>query len=227
MRILKYEQLDIAKPYIEAAGLAEETKPTNCVTGSKFKEVDTGVEFLFDEVTGTWLSQASGRTSIVGATVTLGSAVSYDGTEKTKAVSSVVLGTSTLTANTDYIVLHNKATEPGNYVLQVVGIGSYCGVISKDWTLAKGTGAVVAEPDSLSLSDTAGESALTITGDGNVYIASSNEEVATAEIIGTNAVVTPVGVGEATVTITLEGNDHYTGATDEIAVTVSAADNDT
>lgn len=42
------------KPYIEAAGLSTDTKPTDCVTGSVFIEVDTANAYLFDEVSGDW-----------------------------------------------------------------------------------------------------------------------------------------------------------------------------
>ena len=228
VRVLYYVQTALDKPYIEAAGLAADDKPLYCVTGSKFKEVDTGAEFLFDEESGLWLTQTSGRTSIVDATVTLGSAVSYDGTEKTKSVSSVVLGTSTLTVNTDYIVVKNKGTEPGDYTLYVVGIGSYCGVIPKDWSIAKGTGSVTASPDTLSLDaeGTAGTSTLTVVGDGEVTVSSSDEDVATVEVSGTTVTVTPGAAGSATVTVTIAGTDHYTSGSDTIAVTVSAAGED-
>ena len=211
--------------FIDAAGLSSDTKPTEGIaTGSRFTEVDTVAEFLFDEESGMWLSQATGRTSIAGATVTLGSSPVYDGTEKTQTVSSVVLGETTLTADTDYKIANNKATEVGTHTLQIVGIGSYAGVISKEFTIVKGTGSVTASPDTLSLTagGDAGESTLTVVGDGAVSAEVSDDCVEVA-ISGSKMIVTPVEEGTATVTVTLAGSDHYTGGTDTISVTVEAA----
>ena len=227
--LVEYTFVDGMK-YAEFVGLNSDTKPTDdfLITGSKYTAVDTGVECLFDEESKTWIPQNSGngKTAITGATVTLGSAVTYDGTEKTKSVSSVKIGTTTLTVNTDYIITDNKATEVGDYTLHIVGIGSYTGVLSEAWSIGKGSGSVTASPDTLALTDTAGTSTLTVVGDGAVSVASSAEDVATAEVSGTTVTVTPVGVGSATITVILAGSDHYTGGTDTIAVTVSEPDPD-
>lgn len=227
IRILVDRLFEGGKHYIESAGNSADSKPADSiVTGSKFREVDTGVEYAFDETSGTWTAQNSGngKTSIAGATVTLGAAVTYDGTKKTKSVSSVVIGTTTLTANTDYTVKDNTGTEIGDYTLHIVGKGSYTGVIAEDWSIGKGTGSVIASPDTLTLTagGDAGTSALTVTGDGEISAESSDEAVATVAVSGTTVTVTPVAAGSATVTVTLAGSEHYTGATDTISVTVEA-----
>lgn len=225
VRIINGYTLQEGVMFVEAVGLSSDTKPTEGIaTGSRFTEVDTVAEFLFDEESGMWLSQATGRTSIAGATVTLGSSPAYDGTEKTQTVSSVVLGETTLTADTDYKIANNKATEVGTHTLQIVGVGSYAGVISKEFTIVKGTGSVTASPDSLSLTagGDAGESTLTVVGDGAVSAEASDDCVEVA-ISGSKVIVTPVEEGTATVTVTLAGSDHYTGGTDTISVTVEAA----
>ena len=228
IRVMFYNQMSTDKPYIEAAGLASDSKPTGCVTGSKFTEVDTGKEFLYDEESMTWtaINSGNGRTPLTGATVTLGAAVSYDGTQKTKTVSSVKMGSTTLTANTDYIVKDNTGTEVGDYTLHIVGIGSYTGILSEAWSIGKGTGSVTASPDSLSLTagGDAGTSSLTVTGDGAVTAESSDEDIATAEVSGTTVTVTPVGEGSATITVTLAASEHYTTASDTISVTVAEAE---
>ena len=212
--------------YSEMFGLSSDDKPEDgLITGSKFIEVDTGIEYRFDEESRTWTPQNSGngKTSIIGATVTLGSAVKYDGTEKTKSVSTVKIGATTLTENTDYIVKDNKATEVGNYVLYIVGIGSYTGAIAEGWSIAKGDGSVTASPDSLSLTAGSddGTSTLTVTGDGAISVSSSAEAVATAEVSGTTVTVHPLAEGSATITVTMAASDHYTTASDTIAVTVA------
>lgn len=217
--------------YSEMFGLSTDDKPVDgLITGSKFIEVDTGIVYLFDEESQTWTpsNSGNGKTNIKGATVTLGSAVKYDGTEKTKAVSSVVLGTTTLTENTDYIVKDNKATDIGNYTLHIVGIGSYTGVLSEAWSIGIGDGSVSASPDSLSLTAGSddGTSTLTVTGDGAISVSSSAEAVATAEVSGTTVTVHPLAEGSATITVTMAATDHYTTASDTISVTVEAAADD-
>lgn len=214
--------------YSEMFGLSSDDKPVDgLITGSKFLEVDTGIEYRYDEESATWTPQNSGngKTNIVGATVTLGSALKYDGTEKTKAVSSVVLGTTTLTEDTDYIVKGDKATDVGNYTLYIVGIGSYTGVIAEDWEIGKGDGSVTASPDSLSLTaeGSDGTSTLSVTGDGVISVSSSAEAVATAEVSGTTVTVHPLTAGSATITVTMAASDRYTTASDTIAVTVAEA----
>ena len=231
MRKLVEIMFDENKWYIEAVGMSGETKPSEgIITGSKFTEADTGIESVFDEESGEWFAQntGNGRTSISGATVTLGSSPKYDGTEKTQSVSSVKIGATTLVADTDYKVKDNKATDVGTHVLHIVGIGSYTGAIAVDFQIAKGDGSVTASPDSLSLTEggDAGESALTITGDGAVSVESSAVAVATAELVGSNVIVTPVGEGSATITVTLADGDNYNGGTDTISVTVAAAESD-
>jgi len=229
MRKLVEIMFDENKWYIEAVGLSGETKPSEgIVTGSKFTEADTGIESVFDEESGEWFAQntGNGRTSIAGATVTLGSSPKYDGTEKTQSVSSVKIGATTLVADTDYKVKDNKATNVGTHVLHIVGIGSYTGVVAESFQIAKGDGSVTASPDSLSLTEggDSGESALTVTGDGALSVESSAVAVATAEIVGSNVIVTPVGEGSATITVTLADGDNYTGGNDTISVTVAAAE---
>ena len=228
IRVIVNRAFSYGLDYIEAYGLSSDDKPvTGIVTGSRFTEVDTGVEYRFDEVTATWVPQNSGngKTSIVGATVTLGASPAYDGTEKTQGVSSVVLGETTLTVSTDYDVIGNKATLPGSYTLYIIGKGSYTGVIPKTYTVGKGAGSVTASPDTLTLTEggDAGESALTVTGDGALSVESSAEAVATATLEGNTVTVTPVGDGSATVTVTLAEGALYDGATDTISVTVDAA----
>ncbi|MBR2681604.1 MAG: hypothetical protein IKE23_12830 [Exiguobacterium sp.] len=50
------------KKYVELFGLSTDSKPTSgIVTGSKFTEVNTGDEYLFDETgNGTWTKVKAG-----------------------------------------------------------------------------------------------------------------------------------------------------------------------
>ena len=232
IRTIKSRFYDEDLTLVELAGNSGDTKPVaGIVTGSVFHEVDTGKDYYFDEISGGWAAQNSGngKTSVAGATVTLGSSVSYDGTEKTQEVSSVKIGATTLTVTTDYTVEGNKATEPGTYTMRIKGVGTYAGYVDKEWTLAKGSGGVSASPDELSLEEggDAGTSTLTVTGDGTgISVATSAADVATASVDDNTVTVTPVGAGSATITVTLAENEHYTGGTDTISVTVAAAESE-
>jgi len=213
------------KPWYKIHALSTDNEfPADMGNGSKVVEIDTGVEYRFDEENSILIAQNSGtgKTTIAGADITLGTSPKYDGTAQTQSVTSVVLGDATLVAETDYTVYDNHATEIGNYTLHIAGIGNYTGIIAKDWELVKGTGSVSASPDSLELTDTAGTSTLTVVGDGAVSARSGDAAVASASVSGTTVTVTPNGVGETTITVTLAGTEHYTGDSTTIAVTVTA-----
>lgn len=229
IRTLERKAFTNDKLLCKFAGNSSDSKPTDgIVTGSSFLEVDTGITFLFDEDDAAWIAQGSGngKTSLSGATVTLGSALTYNGSEQTQAVSTVKIGATTLTVSTDYEVTNNKGTNAGTYTLRIVGKGSYVGHIDKEFTIAKANGSVTADPDTLSLTEDgeAGTSAISVTGDGAVTVSSSAAGVATAEISGTTVTVTPGEAGSATVTVTLAASDNYNGSSDTISVTVSAAE---
>ena len=231
VRGIIYNSFAEGKIYAEYYGLSTDAKPTeNCVTGSMFTAVDTGVEYLFDEVTGVWIAQntGNGKASVAGATVTLGTALKYTGAEQTQTVSSVKIGNTTLTVNTDYEITGNKGTEIGDYTLTVIGKGSYAGAVNKAWSIGTGEGSVSASPSSLTLTagGDAGESELTVVGDGAVSVESSAAAVATASVEGTTVTVTPVAEGSATVTVTLAAGEKYGGDTATISVTVEAASED-
>ena len=215
--------------YIEAYGLSTDDKPVDgIITGSKFTEVDTGIESMFDEISGTWsaVNSGNGKTSIANAVVTLGTALKYTGSEQTQTVSSVKIGDTTLVANTDYKVHDNKATDVGNYTLRIVGKGSYAGGVAKDFSVAKGDGSLTPADDSMELVvGTDGDNVITVVGDGELSVAVDDTAIATAIVITENNVttltVTPVAAGSATVTITMADSANYNGTTATVAVTVT------
>ena len=229
IRTLERKAFTNDKLFCKFAGNSSDSKPTDgIVTGSSFLEVDTGITFLFDEDVSGWVAQGSGngKTSIAGATVALGSALTYNGSEQTQSVSSVKIGATTLTVSTDYEITNNKGTDAGTYTMRIIAKGSYVGHVDKEFTIAKANGSVIADPDSLSLDEggEAGTSTISVTGDGNVSVSTSDADVAGVDLSGTTVTVTPVGEGSATVTVTLADSDNYNGSTDEISVTVAAAE---
>lgn len=78
------------------------------------------------------------KISILDAVITLASSsFTWDGTEKTQEVASVVLNGETLENGVDYVVIDNSAVSAGTHTLTVIGILDYDGAITKDWTIAK------------------------------------------------------------------------------------------
>jgi len=77
--------------------------------------------------------------SIDGATVTLGAALTYSGSSKTKDISSVEFTSPslTLTNGTDYTVTGNKQTNAGTYTMTLTGKGNYTGTKSQEWRIDK------------------------------------------------------------------------------------------
>ena len=62
MRALVENKFSDNKKYVELYGTSSDSKPTTgIVTGSKFTEVNTGDEYLFDETgNGTWTKVKAG-----------------------------------------------------------------------------------------------------------------------------------------------------------------------
>ena len=44
---------------IRAAGSSGDVKPTDVATGSKFREVDTGKTYVFNEASGSWTESSA------------------------------------------------------------------------------------------------------------------------------------------------------------------------
>ncbi len=71
------------------------------------------------------------KKSIAGATVTLGPALVYNGTEQEQTVEGVKIDGLDAT----YTVSGNKATEVGTYTLTVTGTGNFTGTETKQWQI--------------------------------------------------------------------------------------------
>ena len=76
------------------------------------------------------------KKSISSATITLGDALTYNGTTQTQSVASVKVGEATLTSE-DYTVSDNQQKNAGTYTLTLTGNGNYTGTATKDWVIEK------------------------------------------------------------------------------------------
>lgn len=147
--------------------------------------------------------------NIANATVTLGASLTFNESAQEQTITSVMLDGESLQEGTDYKVAGNIATDAGNYVLAVMGIGNYTGTLWVDWSIAKGQGSISAPAsvDVVGLAGTQKQVAIAIqSGYGNLAVISSNPEVVTAGVTGTNVTLTLVGSGSATVTVIFVGN---------------------
>ncbi len=76
--------------------------------------------------------------NISNAIITLGTALTYNGSEQTQTITSVLIDG----LEVDYTVSGNTATNvkiDGNYTLTVTGKGNFTGTVNKDWNIAKAT----------------------------------------------------------------------------------------
>lgn len=157
---------------------------------------------------------------ISSATVTLGSSLTYNGTEQTQTVSVEVNGV-TLTENTDYTITDNTATNAGSYTLSILGTGAYSGTKTASWSIAKAQGSINVSPNSLTIvgANSTGTATITSVGDGAISAVSSDTSVATVSVSGDTVTVTGVASGDATVTVTMADGQNYLG--DSVSFNVS------
>ena len=79
------------------------------------------------------------KLDITNATVTLGTALTYDTTEQTQTVTEVVVGNLTLTSS-DYTLSDNKQKEAGKYTLKVTATSkNFTGTKRQEFVIAKAT----------------------------------------------------------------------------------------
>lgn len=171
--------------------------------------------------------EGDSATDIGDATITLASSsFTYDGTEKTKGITSVTCKGKTLTENTDYVVVPgtNKGINAGEYRLTIAGVGKYVGTKGASWSIAKANGSVSASPSTVSIvgaSGTTGTVSLTVVGDGVITAESADSTKATATVSGNNVIITGVSEGSTTVTVTMAAGTNYKGASCTISVSVT------
>ncbi|MBQ6316586.1 MAG: Ig-like domain-containing protein, partial [Oscillospiraceae bacterium] len=142
--------------------------------------------------------------------ITLGDALTYNGSEQTQTVASVLWGEDLVPAG-EYTVANNRGTDAGVYTLTVTATptGNYTGSATKEFTIsqAKGEISYPAAPVSKIYGDEAFTNALMNTGDGTVSYSSSDESVATVN--PASGKVTITGAGEARITATAADGKNY------------------
>lgn len=165
------------------------------------------------------------RFSIESADVTVGPALTYTGSEQEKTVTSVKVGTKTLTVNTDYTVSGNTGTNAGAYSLRIDGIGSYKGTIIAPWTIAKAAAGLSVTPEALDMSAGASDTfKIATSSNGTMHIENSDPDVASLGEVdeSSNVTVEALAAGETVITIAQDENENYLAGQAQCTVTVTA-----
>lgn len=161
------------------------------------------------------------KTDIAGAVITLSqNTYTYDGTSKAPTVVSVTFNGQALTAGTDYAVVANPATNAGQYIVTVNGIGDYTGTATTEWAITKAQATITGD-DSITISgmDEPVSKTYTTNGDGAFSFTISGN-IATINNSGGTVTITPVTYGGAVLTVTVSEGTNYLGATKSVPITV-------
>lgn len=152
--------------------------------------------------------------SITGATVTLGTSLTYSGSKQTQNVSEVKLGDKILNT-ADYTLSDNTATNAGSYNLTVTGTGNYTDSVQQAFTVAKKS---ITPNVEVTGGNTYTGSAITpkvTVKDGNTPLAETDYALEYSN--NTNA-------GEATVTVKATADGNYSFTDTEKKFTIAQAD---
>ncbi|MBE6852434.1 MAG: hypothetical protein E7505_03010 [Ruminococcus sp.] len=95
-----------------------------------FYRGEVTVEFTIDPV------------DVSKAQINSGDTLTYNGTEQTQTVESVVVNSITLTEE-DYDIKGNTAVDAGDYILDIIGKGNFTGTASAKWSIEKAVPEVV------------------------------------------------------------------------------------
>lgn len=164
-----------------------------------------------------------GKAAISAATLKATS-LTYDGQEKTPAVTSITANSVTHNApalGTDYTVTYANNINAGKATATVTGQGNFMGSVPVDFTIEPNTGALNVEPtNALTYTGSGQDARFTVTdGSGNTLPAGSYTVSYAVKNSGSLKDKKPCGAGSYTATITGTGN--WDGATGTVDITVA------
>ena len=151
------------------------------------------------------------KKNIQNATIALGTALTYNGTEQTQSITSVVVDGLTVT----YDVINNTGTDAKGYTLTVTGNGNFAGTAQEQWSIAA--------KDISKAKITLGAA---LTYNGNMQTQSVSSVVADSLAVTYDVTNnTATDAGSHTLTVTGKGNFQGTATADfvvnQLPVTVS------
>lgn len=160
---------------------------------------------------------AADAIDITDATITLDiDQYVYDGNAKEPVVSVEKSGT-TLIRDSDYKVSYINNVNAGTATVTVTGIGSYIGIVTKDFIIEKANQSVTVTP-SKDMIEVGEITALVVeNAKGNITYQSANENIATVDDKGN---ITGIAEGSTSIYVTVEATANYHEATQTIMITV-------
>ena len=147
----------------------------------------------------------------------------YDGNSHVPNVTSVVLNDVQLTYGVDYAVMATPATNAGDYVITVNGIGDYDGTATVNWYINKAQ-AIINGDETITIRGI-GESVTktyTTNGDGEFSFTASGG-VATVTNVGGAVTVTSTEIGSGILTVTVAEGQNYLSAEKTVNIKVQEA----
>ena len=209
------------KFYTNEACTEGETAEAPANTGTYWVKATMAADTNFGSATSNALKFTISQRDITNATITLGTAPEYNGSEQSISITSVTIDELTLTPTTDYTVVSGQsATDVGETTLKIKATdnGNYTGEATKTWSLQKKQSA---------LADfTCADSSKSVTYNGKaqgVTPPTTDKKGMGAPTVYyegasgttyTKSKDAPTNAGTYTVTFNIAAGDNYTAATD-------------
>ena len=206
-------------------GIVVSGEGISTVTIKKEDKTDTvtvpkDTEILLIEEDGTAVYEGLKDLSLHSTITLSGEVFAYTGKEITPDITVKDIEGKTLERGTDYQLLFENNTIPGEGKVTIEGLGSYTGEVVKNFKILPidQTISVKAKASTVAVGKT---TTITTTGaKGSVAYKSSNESVATVSSTGK---VTAKKVGTVKITVTAKATEQYKEATKTVAVKVVPA----
>ncbi len=190
---------------------------------------------IYNAVSDITMAFTIAKKNITGATITLGTPLTYSGSEQTQTVTSVVIDGLTVT----YTIGGNTAINVGetDYTLTITGTGNFTGTETATWNIAQQTGKTAATATTVQYFDTAEKTVdiaplianLTLANDNPAYaIFTKGSEIDTARMDGGSLKFQLIpdlpGTSEQTNSIVIEvtGLTNYDKVTVTVTVTITS-----
>jgi hypothetical protein len=159
----------------------------------------------YSTVTGS-ATVAIAKKNIAGADITLGSSLTYTGSEQTQTVTRVVVDELEVTG---YTVSGNTGTDAGNYTLTVTAptAGNFTGTATKSWSIAQALNSVTVSITGWTYGDTANAPTSTAAFGTATYSYSNAED-------GEYTATVPTNAGTWYIKASVEGTTNYAAAFD-------------
>lgn len=187
-----------------------------------FKKIEKALLYGATD-SGVVTKESSDKIDISNAVVTLNQEnFTYDGSSHVPNVSAVTLNGQTLISGVDYVVVSAPATNAGDYVITINGIGNYSGTATAEWTISKAQ-ATISGDDSISISGVGNSLTKTYTtnGDGTFSFTVNGTAIIIDSSTGGNVVIQSEEIGNAQLIVSVSEGLNYLGATKTVDVTVA------